>query len=121
MIKAIKFASVPVRDQDRALEFYTKKLGFTVMTDQPFDQHQRWIELGVAGAATRLVLFTADAHKDRIGTFQNIVFSSDNVEKTYQELAGRGVEFMQPPKKEPWGTSSIFKDPDGNVFVISSC
>jgi Glyoxalase/Bleomycin resistance protein/Dioxygenase superfamily len=41
MIKAIKFVSIPVRDQDRALEFYTQALGLRVMTDQPFDDRQR--------------------------------------------------------------------------------
>ena len=43
MIRGIKFACVPTRDQDRALKFYTEKLGFRVMTDQPFGA-QRWIE-----------------------------------------------------------------------------
>ncbi len=120
MIKAVKFVSIPVNDQDRALEFYTKKLGFNILTDQPFNDEQRWIELGIPGAETRVVLFTADEHKDRIGTFSNIVFTSDNVEKTCQQMVERGVEFTQPPKKEPWGTSAIFKDTDGNVFVLSS-
>ena len=46
MIKAVKFASVPVTNQDRALEFYTEKLGLRVITDSPFDNRQRWIELG---------------------------------------------------------------------------
>src|SRR6187200_131938 len=43
MIKQIKFVSIPVRDQNRALDFYTDKLGFTIITDQPFDEKQRWI------------------------------------------------------------------------------
>ena len=43
MIKAIKFASIPVTDQDRALAFYTSKLGFRILTDQQFDEKQRWI------------------------------------------------------------------------------
>lgn len=90
------------------------------MTDQPFDESQRWLELGIAGADTRIVLFTADAHRDRIGTFSNIVFASDNVEKTYRELAARGVEFVSPPRKEEWGTSVVFKDVDGNQFVLAS-
>ena len=47
MIKALKFVGVPVSNQDRSLEFFTKKLGFRVITDQPFDDHQRWIELGI--------------------------------------------------------------------------
>ena len=47
MIKQVKFVSIPVEDQDRALDFYTEKLGFTIITDQPFDEKQRWIELRV--------------------------------------------------------------------------
>jgi catechol 2,3-dioxygenase-like lactoylglutathione lyase family enzyme len=116
----VKFVSIPVRDQDRALEFYTTKLGFTIMTDQPMGPGQRWIELGIPGADTRVVLFTPTGHEDRIGTTSNVVFSADSVERTHQELSARGVVFRQPPKKEPWGTSSIFEDADGNVFVLSS-
>src|SRR5262245_33718344 len=52
MIKGIKFVGIPVRDQDKALEFYTKKLGFTVHTDQPFNDDQRWIELKAPGGET---------------------------------------------------------------------
>jgi catechol 2,3-dioxygenase-like lactoylglutathione lyase family enzyme len=75
MIKAIKFASVPVSDQDRALAFYTTKLGFRILTDQQFDEKQRWIELSIPGAETGVVLFTPDGHQDRIGTFSAISLS----------------------------------------------
>ena len=50
MIKQIKFVSIPVADQNRALDFYTEKLGFTIITDQPFDEKQRWIELRIPKA-----------------------------------------------------------------------
>jgi predicted enzyme related to lactoylglutathione lyase len=119
MIKAVKFISIPVRDQETALKFYTEKLGFEIVTDQAFGP-QRWIELGIPGAETGVVLFTAPGHEDRIGTFQGISFASADVEKTYEQLRARGVEFSQPPKKESWGTSAIFKDLDGNQFVLSS-
>src|SRR6185503_8004720 len=52
MIKAVKFVNVPVTDQQRALEFYTNKLGFRVVTDQPFNDKQRWIELGLGKSGT---------------------------------------------------------------------
>jgi predicted enzyme related to lactoylglutathione lyase len=120
VIKAIKFASIPVRDQDAALDFYTTKLGFQVATDQPFDDKQRWIELRIPGAETRLVLFTPTGHEDRIGTLSNVTFVADDVQKTYEELRARGVQFTAPPKAAPWGTAAIMKDPEGNVFVISS-
>jgi len=120
MIKAIKFVSVPTRNQDRALDFYTKSLGFKVATDQPFNEKQRWIELSIPGAETRLVLFTPPGQEDRIGGFSAISFVADNIEATYEDMSKRGVKFNQPPKKEEWGTSAIFEDPDGNKFVLSS-
>ena len=55
MIKQIKFVSIPVADQNRALDFYTEKLGFTIITDQPFDEKQRWIELRIETGVTRFV------------------------------------------------------------------
>ncbi len=120
MIKAVKFVSVPVRDQERALDFYTGKLGFQIQTDQPMGEGQRWIELSIPGAETRVVLFTPQGQEDRIGTFSNIVFTCDNLEKTHRQLTDRGVEFVEPPKQEPWGAYAIFKDSEENKFVLSS-
>jgi predicted enzyme related to lactoylglutathione lyase len=119
MIRGIKFGSIPVRDQDRALAFYTEKLGFNILTDQPFGE-QRWIELGIPGAESGIVLFTPKEHESHIGTFSHLSFLCENVEKTYQGLLPRGVDFDGPPQKMPWGTFVKFSDPDGNQFVLSS-
>jgi predicted enzyme related to lactoylglutathione lyase len=118
MIKQIKFVSVPVTDQDRALDFYTEKLGFTIITDQPFDDKQRWIELRIPKAETRIVLFMNDEDNDHVGTFMNMSYTCDDLQKTYDELKARGVEFENPPKKEHWGSYTIFKDSEGNSFVL---
>ena len=120
MIKMIKFVSICVSDQDRSLAFFTEKLGFKVATDQPFNEKQRWIELRIPGADTRLVLFTPEGHENRIGSFANLSFIADDVEQTYQQMSEKGVEFVKPPKKEAWGTAAIFRDPDGNQYVLSS-
>ncbi len=120
MITHVKLVNLPVRDQDRALDFYTEKLGFSILTDQPFDSKQRWIELRPPKAETRVVLFTPDGQEDRIGTFSNVVFNADDIDKTYAELKARGVEFLGEPQKQPWGSFVLFKDPDGNIFCLSS-
>ena len=120
MIKGMKFASVPVADQDRALEFYTKKLGFRIITDAPFSDDQRWIELGIPNAQTSVVLFTPDEHKDRIGESQNITFWTDDVKGTYADLKAKGVEFQGEPMTMDWGTFVIFKDSEGNSFVLGT-
>ena len=120
VIKAIKFVGVPVSDQQRALDFYTKTLGFRVVTDQPFDDKQRWIELGIGRSSSGLTLFTPDGHENRIGTFTGISFVADDVMATCKELAEKGVTFIQGPEKADWGTAAVFADPDGNQFVIGS-
>jgi catechol 2,3-dioxygenase-like lactoylglutathione lyase family enzyme len=119
MIRSVKFVSIPVRDQDAALEFYTAKLGFSIVTDQPFGP-QRWIELRPAKGETRVVLFTGEGEEKRIGTFMNLSFECDNVDKTYEELRDKGVEFDKPPTKQHWGNFAILKDQDGNKLLISS-
>ena len=120
MIKRIKFVSIPVADQNRALDFYTEKLGFTIITDQPFSEKQRWIELRIPKADTRVVLFTAEGDEKRIGTFMNMSYECDDIEDSYKAMRDRGVEFEGPPEKQPWGTYAIFKDSEGNRFVLGS-
>jgi catechol 2,3-dioxygenase-like lactoylglutathione lyase family enzyme len=120
MIKAIKFVSIPVRDQDASLKFFTEKLGFRVLTDQPYNDKQRWIELRVGNAPTSLVLFTADGDGDFIGRGFHGSLVCDKLEKTYEELVAKGVEFVAPPTKASWGSFAVFKDIDGNRFVISA-
>ncbi|MGA3262141.1 MAG: VOC family protein [Bryobacteraceae bacterium] len=120
MIKRIKFLGIPVRDQDRALKFYTEILGFRLLTDQQFSESQRWIELSIPGADTGISLFTPEGHEDRVGTFVNTSWEVDNVDKTYAELQGKGVEFAGPPQKQPWGTFAVMKDSEGNQIVLSA-
>jgi len=120
MISHVKFVSIPTSDQDRALKFWTDVVGFRVLTDQPFDDRQRWIELRVGSSDTRIVLFRSEEGGAKPGAAFNGALACDNIEQTWQELSGRGVEFVKSPTKEPWGAFAIFKDPDGNQFVLSS-
>ena len=120
MDRGIKFVGIPVRDQDVALNFYTKALGLKVATDQPFNDKQRWIELLIPGADTGVALFTPEGHEKRIGEFQSISFWCDDVFATAEVLRSKGVTFTKGPKNEPWGAIAIFQDPDGNQFALSS-
>ena len=120
MIRAVKFVAIPVSDQDAALEFYTQRCGFRVLTDQPFDDTQRWIELAIGKSETRVVLFTMNEQRATMGSHSNVTFVADDVVQTYEEMKANGVVFDQAPEKADWGTAAIFRDPDGNRFVLSS-
>ena len=120
MLKRIKFVGIPVRDQDKALAFWTKTLGLQVATDQPMGNGQRWIELKIPRSETGVVLFTPPGQEDRIGTQWNGSFACDDVQQTYEQLKAAGVEFVKPPEKQPWGMYAVAKDPDGNQLVFGS-
>lgn len=120
VIRGIKIVSIPVRNQDVSLKFYTEKMGFKVATDQPMGNGQRWIELLIPGSDSSLALFTPPGYEDRIGGFQPMTFWCDDVFATAAALKARGVELVAEPKKEVWGPMAKFKDPDGNEFVFSS-
>ena len=129
--RANKIATViiPVSDQDGAVDFYTNKLGFEKRADQPMGPGApRWIEVAPPGAQTALVVFKpteampgASTYEDavaRIGKFSSFIFNVDDMPATYQELSGRGVEFLDAPSQQPWGWWATVKDPDGNVIGL---
>lgn len=120
MIVGVNFVTVPAQDQDRALAFYTEKLGFRLITDQPFGPGQRWIELGIGHSDTRFVLFTPPGDEDKVGGRFSGALACDDVEATHRQLTERGVEFEAAPTRQPWGTFAIMVDSEGNRFVISS-
>ena len=120
MITRANNVGVYVSDQDRALDFFTNKLGLEKLTDEPMPMGEslRWIEVVPRGAETRLVLFTPPGFEDRIGTFSNVVLECDDIHATHEELRARGVEFTEEPSQQPWGMWAQFKDPDGNEFGL---
>ena len=118
MITRASTVGIYVSDQDRALDFYIRKLGFEKLADDPMGGGARWIEVAPQGAETHFVLFTPPGQEDRIGTFSNVVLSCEDIEDTYEELKGRGVEFTEEPSEQPWGMWAQFRDQDGNEFGL---
>ena len=120
LVTGVDFVSVPTRDQDRALAFYTEKLGFRLITDQPFSPDRRWIELGIGHSDTRFVLFTPPGEEDKVGQRFSGALACDDVEATYRQLTERGVTFEAAPARQPWGVFAVMLDSEGNQFVLSS-
>ena len=103
MITRVSSVGVRAGDQDRAVDFYVGKLGFEKRRGEPMGLDGRWVEVAPAGAETALVPFTP-----------GLVFACDDIQATFEELRGRGVEFTEPPSTQPWGRWAQFRDPDGN-------
>jgi uncharacterized glyoxalase superfamily protein PhnB len=124
-----------VHDQDEALAFYTKKLGFEVRSDVTLPEMGdfRWLTVGPAGqpdiAITLMAIpgppvmdpETAEQVKALVAKgFAGTVFlTTDDCQATYEELLARGVEFSETPEERPYGIDSGFRDPSGNSFRLT--
>ena len=121
MLKFVKFAELAVEDQDRAIKFYTEKLGLEVAEDSPYQQGWRWVELAIPGAATRLRLIRQA--RDYEKGLPRLVLVSADFQQTYEDLTARGVCFSQEPTEAPWSPGESFaqfEDSEGNGVVIGS-
>ena len=118
----IKFAELPVFDQDRAKAFYTEHFGCQLAADQPMGPDGwRWIELRFPAAETTLHFLPRD--DDAPSESPVMVLVDDQVEEIASRLQSRGVEIITSPRPAPWQlgvTIAEFRDSEGNRMVISS-
>ncbi|WP_219469829.1 VOC family protein [Nonomuraea rhizosphaerae] len=121
MALSISQVSIYVADQQRAVDFWTQKMGFAVTRDMPYGE-DRWIEVEPPGGGSRIVLAKAGPGSPELATDgppSYVLFHDDDIVKTYEELSGRGVEFTMAPKQEHWGWSAVFRDDYGHLFHLS--
>ena len=120
VIRGLKFVSIPSRDLPRAVAFWTGKFGFTVASEQPFENSPSWIELRLPGTDTRFVLYTPAAEPAPADVPPHVSFTTDDLARTYDELRTKGVEFEGPVRRTDWGASAVFRDSEGNSFLIAA-
>ena len=126
MKQSIVHVALVVRDYDEAIEFYTKKLQFTLVEDtyQP-EQDKRWVVVAPPGSiGTTLLLaraskpeqesFVGNQSGGRVFLFLN----SDDFWRDYKEMVFRGVKFVREPKREAYGMVAVFEDLYGNRWDL---
>ncbi len=134
MIK-IANAQLWVHDQDEALAFYTEKLGFEVRADvsPPEMQGFRWLTVSPPGQEDVSIVLMAIPGPPMFepetvrqinelmakGCAGTVFLSTDDCQASFEELKGRGVEFVDEPYDTPYGIDSSFRDPSGNHFRLT--
>ena len=132
MITRLSHATLFVKDQDESLSFYRDKLGFEVRTDMTLEGF-RWLTVGPKGQDdVEIVLIRPCAgpmmdqetvdHIEALldkGALGCGVFATENCRATYDELKGRGVNFINEPQDRPYGVEALFRDNSGNWFSLT--
>jgi catechol 2,3-dioxygenase-like lactoylglutathione lyase family enzyme len=110
MIKGLIDVAVVVSNPEKSAQWYSDKLGLEIR-----DKEGHWVTVAPKGSGVVLHLCeTTPLEPGNTG----IAFRVDDLDETYKELSGRGVEFTRKPTKAEWGTFAMFKDPDGNEFWL---
>ncbi|MCQ8833583.1 VOC family protein [Streptomyces malaysiensis] len=122
-----------VHDQNEALDFYTKKLGWEVRADVSMEAWNfRWLCVAPPGGGPALVLMpvpgqpmldeTSSAQLSELvakGAGGTLFLETDDCHASYNELSARGVEFNDPPTAQPYGIDTSFRDPSGNNIRLT--
>ena len=118
-ISQIKVLSLSVANQDIAKDFYTQKLGFKLVRDNPMGPNQRWVEVKPKNAETSITFVTwFDSMKP--GSTKGLVLETTNLEADVATLKENGVKIDGGIQEQQWGKFVTFNDPDGNSIVLQS-
>jgi len=120
---SVRLSIVPIQvsDQQAALQWYTEKLGMEKIMDDPMGPELSWITVKLPEDEVQFVLanFGAfDPDGAEPGSTSGYVLWTDDIQSTYEQWSGNGVEFSEPPTEQVWGAQALFRDPDGNGWVL---
>jgi len=111
-----------VADVERALDFYTRVLGWEKRHDFPMDDGTRWLTVAPAGEKTQFVLARGFGgwSADKVGGFTGVVLNVPDAEVAAAWMMAAGVEFTTPPAAMPWGIWAQFVDSEENELGLYS-
>jgi catechol 2,3-dioxygenase-like lactoylglutathione lyase family enzyme len=125
----VKIIGIPVQDQEKALAFYTDKLGFVKKVDVALGDGNRWLTIVSKEEqdGPEVLLEPSPNHFVPAKTYQKALFDAgipytqfnvDNVQQEYERLRSLGVEFSVKPIEMGMVKIAVFNDTCGNNIQI---
>lgn len=125
----VKVIGIPVQNQEKALKFYTEKLGFLKKVDIPLSENNRWLTVVSKEEqdGAEILLEPSPNHFEPAAVYQKALFeagipytqfNSENVQREYERLSSLGVEFSIKPTEMGTVKIAVFNDTCGNNIQI---
>ena len=126
MIQSIVHIALVVNDYDEAIEFYTKKLHFTLIEDTyQQEQDKRWVVVSPPSSSGSTILLARASKPEQLSFIGNqaggrvfLFLGTDDFWRDYNEMIAKGIEFVREPKEQSYGTVAVFKDLYGNLWDL---
>ena len=125
MTQRLGLVTVVVSDYDEAIAYYTRQLGFELAEDTRLSDTKRWVVVrprGADGAGLLLARAANDQQRGAIGRQTGgrvfLFLYTDDFERDFELYSRRGVQFVEPPRHETYGTVAVFADLYGNRWDL---
>ena len=125
MKQSIVHVALVVNDYDEAIDFYTKKLKFTLIEDTPQSDTKRWVLVAPPGSPDCSLLLAkgvGEEQRSRIGNQTGgrvfLFLKTDDFWRDYRNMQSQGITFIREPKTEEYGTVAVFADLYGNLWDL---
>jgi uncharacterized glyoxalase superfamily protein PhnB len=117
--------AILVEDYDKAIDFYVKKLHFTVVEDTQMSETKRWVVIAPAGSKGAQLLLAKAANEEQASRIGNqtggrvfLFMHTDDLDRDYANLKRNNVTIVREPVKESWGKVLVFSDLYGNLWDL---
>jgi catechol 2,3-dioxygenase-like lactoylglutathione lyase family enzyme len=121
----IAHVAVVVRDYDEAIAWFTGKLGFRLVEDTQLSATKRWVLVAPPGDGGTSLLLARAANDTQAASIGNqtggrvgFFLQTDDFHRDHRAFLSRGVEFIEAPRTEEYGTVAIFRDVSGNTWDL---
>ncbi|MBI2729813.1 MAG: VOC family protein [Sphingobacteriales bacterium] len=125
MEQKIVHMALVVRDYDEAIQFYTKKLNFTLKEDSVLSSTKRWVLVCPPGSSSTCLLLARAANEEQLSRVGNqtggrvfLFLETDNFWRDYKAMVEKDIRFIRPPAEEAYGTVAVFEDLYGNLWDL---
>lgn len=125
MRQSIALTALLVDEYDRAIEYFTERLGFTLVEDRPMGCTKRWVVVRPPGSAEGGLLLARavdrrqqEAIGDQSGGRVFLFLQTDDFARDHASFKARGVRFLEEPRQEGYGTVAVFEDLYGNRWDL---
>ncbi len=123
MQQRIANIALVVKDYDEAIDFYTKKLNFTLLEDTKLSETKRWVRVAPPGSKDCCLLLAKAANAKQAASIGNqtggrvfLFLFTDDFERDHTEMIEKGIEFVREPETHDYGRVAVFKDLYGNLW-----
>ena len=126
MRQSIAHVALVVDDYDKAIQFYTQKLNFTLVEDTVLSDTKRWVLVSPPGDESGCSLLLAKAANDEQGTRVGnqaggrvfLFLNTDDFWRDFNNLKAKGITIIREPSQEQYGTVAVFSDLYGNLWDL---